>query len=211
MTADFERQILEIYTQYHDTVKNMVITLETEDGEYPVEILNEIRAIMNHLAKCYIADNNRPNNFEKTIEKNIARAQGHLRRAIYDCYKYGCISVEDYYTEFHLRMKHVDLGVVDNGDFVIRISKKYREAKRALKAAKREEQGALDSSLSDAAYNLYEEAYMAYNDLRDDIEGTLEKIERARHKQVLSWWINVGFGIAGVIGVILTLLGMLMS
>lgn len=209
MTPENQKEILDIYVRYHTKLKSMIITLETDDGEYPVEILNEIRAMMNHLAKCYIADDKRPSDHEKIIDKNIRNAKGHLRRAIFDCYKYGCISVEDFYQDFHFQTRHVDLGYIDNGEFSIAISNEYSIAKKALVKARKAEQDALDSSIPDDVYRKYEMAYELYDVLRHHIQTSIKKIDRAKHKQATSWWVAIGFGVFGVLGFLLSALGLL--
>ncbi len=206
MTPANEKEILDIYAQYHTIVKSLIITLETDDGEYPTEILNEIRALMNHLAKCYIADDKKPSDYERIIDKNIRNAKGHLRRAVYDCYKYGCISVEDFYRDFQFQMRHIDLGYIDNGEFSIAVSKEFSCAKKALKEARKAEQDALDSSIPDSIFQKYQTAYEAFDRLRKHIDTSIDKIERARHKQSTSWWVAIGFGIVGVIGCVFSAL-----
>ena len=39
------------------------------ENEFPIEILNEVRAIMSHIAKCYEITN------EELIQKNIGKDQ----------------------------------------------------------------------------------------------------------------------------------------
>lgn len=41
----------EIYEQYQNLILPYIMELEVRDGEYPVEILNEIRAIFTHLSR----------------------------------------------------------------------------------------------------------------------------------------------------------------
>ena len=206
MTESQGIEILKIYKQYHQVVKHMVIELETDDGEFPVEVLNEIRAILNHLAKCYLLDEEKPEGYQSLLDIQIHDAKSHLKRAIFDCYKYSCISVEDYYSDFCKRMKHVDLGVIDNGEFSVTLSKKYSSARCSLKTAKNDEQDSMSASSFDTIFDLYKNAYEAYDDVRKYIDESLEKIERARHKQAISWWVSIGFGIVGVISLIVSLL-----
>ena len=206
MTSENQREILDVYYQYHTIVKEMVIALEIDDGEYPVEILNEIRAMMNHLAKCYIADDKKPDNYLDIISKNIHNAKSHLRRAIFDCYKYGCLSADDFYRRFHESMKNVDLGVIDNGSFVVVLSQKYTKAKALLKGAKIAEQDLLDSSIPDSIYEKYQIAYEAFDAMRVYIEEKMELIERTRHKQQVHYVMNNIFGIAGLLGLFFTIL-----
>lgn len=46
-------EIRGIYSDYRSIVRPYIAFLELFDGEFPVEILNEIRAVFQHLARCY--------------------------------------------------------------------------------------------------------------------------------------------------------------
>ena len=52
------------------------------NGKYPQNCLNEIRAINDHVARCY-----RTGISEEDITKELGKAEGHLQRLAYDCYK----------------------------------------------------------------------------------------------------------------------------
>lgn len=81
------------------------------ENEFPIEILNEVRAIMSHIAKCYEITN------EELIQKNIGKAKSHMKRCVLDCYKYLCLAYSDYYENFVHKYRFTDLTVVDNGEF----------------------------------------------------------------------------------------------
>jgi hypothetical protein len=51
-------------------------------GKFPQNCLNEIRAINDHIARCY-----RDNMSEEDISTELKKAEGHLQRLAYDCYK----------------------------------------------------------------------------------------------------------------------------
>lgn len=206
MTTQQKKRIADIYTQYHNVVKPMVISLEIDDVEYPVEILNEVRAIMNHMAKCVMIEQNSELGSSNDIDDNIHDAERHLKRAIFDCYKYACISAEDYYERFCRRMKHVDLGIVDNGEFSLELSKLYTRAKNMLKKAKCKENEIAKHSDSAEVFNLFQDAFVAYSEMRDHIDSSMERTERVRHKQAIYWWISTGLALFGGIGTIFTLL-----
>ncbi len=51
-------------------------------GKYPQNCLNEIRAINDHIARCYRDDMS-----DEDITTELKKAEGHLQRLAYDCYK----------------------------------------------------------------------------------------------------------------------------
>ena len=207
MTELQQKEIFSICSQYHTIVKYMVVELESDDCEYPAEILNEIRALLNHVAKCFIINEEQPDDYKVLIDAQIHDAKSHLKRAIYDCYKYSCISVEDYYLDFCHRMRHVDLDVIDNGEFSINLSKKIILARKMAIQAKKTEQDSMNSTTFDEVFGMYKNAYELYDDVRKYISESLVNIERACHKQAKSWWVAIGFGVFGLIGTIFTIVG----
>lgn len=206
MTDQQKKRISDIYIQYHNVVKPMIVSLEIDDVEYPVEIINEIRAILNHVAKCIIIEQDSKNGSCDDIDDNIHDAERHLKRAIFDCYKYACISAEDYYESFCRRMKHVDLGVVDNGEYSLELCKLHTQAKCKLKSAKKRENEIAKHSDSNEVFELFQDAFVAYSEMREFIDSAMERTERVRHKQVLSWRISTGLAVLGGIGTVFTLL-----
>ena len=53
MQKENDTRLAVIYETYLSIISPFIIQLETLDGEFPVEILNEIRSIFTHLARCY--------------------------------------------------------------------------------------------------------------------------------------------------------------
>ena len=129
----YQKQISMIYEQYQNTVKPYVAQLEVMENEFPVEILNEVRSIMSHIAKCYETDD------ENIIEININKANSHMKRCILDCYKYLCLAYSDFYKEFIHTYRFTDLTVIDNGEFWSKLCETVAKAKQQLIAAKEKE------------------------------------------------------------------------
>ena len=85
-------QIVEICDAYINTISPFILQLETLDGEFPVEILNEIRAIFTHISRCSLAETS------DVYDDNIVKAERHVKRAILDCHKYVCVAYDEHYT-----------------------------------------------------------------------------------------------------------------
>lgn len=93
-------------------------------GVHPDAILNEIRAINDHIARYY--DNDRSE--EEKVEE-LAKADGHLKRMIYDAYKQLNIFFFDYMNQFeqdnfgthwlHAEKGTVWLKYIENRDMIV--------------------------------------------------------------------------------------------
>lgn len=55
LLAEEIRYLQEIYSQYHNSIKIFIGQLEVLQNKFPVEILNEIRAVFSHIAKAYVS------------------------------------------------------------------------------------------------------------------------------------------------------------
>lgn len=100
-----------IYVQYQDIISPFIAELEVRDTEYPIEIFNEIRSIFTHLSRYKIQNS----------DEDILAASSHSKRAIIDCYKYLCISIQERVHKFRKEYKNINLGLADNGKFFARI------------------------------------------------------------------------------------------
>lgn len=67
-----QRELEEIYSQYHNSIKIFIGQLEVLQNKFPVEILNEIRAVFSHIAKAYVCENG------KVAWENVNKAKGHI-------------------------------------------------------------------------------------------------------------------------------------
>lgn len=190
-------RIVEIYDAYINTISPFILQLETLDGEFPVEILNEIRAIFTHIARSSLTDT------PEVYEDNIVKAERHIKRAILDCHKYVCVAYDEHYRRFNRLYKGVDLSVVDNGDFLVDLCQKRKQAVQLLQLAKRLE---LNGEEDGKIYNAYADAYNAYSDVYNLIEDSYDKLERVKRRAIRKDIISSIFGIVGVVGTIFTLI-----
>ena len=136
-----------IYWQYQNIIAPFIAELEVRDNEYPIEIFNEIRSVFTHLSRYKL----------QKSDKDISAAESHLKRAILDCYKYLCISMEEKVYEFRNEYKDIDLGLADNGKFLPELNRLELKAKNAFKLAKETE--VKNEINEDQRYRLFESAY----------------------------------------------------
>ena len=158
-----ENEELEIYRQYQDIIMTYIMELEVRDGEYPVEVLNELRSILTHLSRYKLQ--NRPDELES--------ANRHIKRAILDCYKYLCVSIAESIFKFRKRYAKVDLKLAENGKFLPKLDELESDAQRAFEKAKISE---IKNESIDIKYSLYEKAYNAYSEVDKFIEDSREAI-----------------------------------
>lgn len=165
-----------IYSQYHNSIKIFIGQLEVLQNKFPVEILNEIRAVFSHIAKVYVCEN------EDIAWKNVNKAKGHIKRAQLDAYKYMCYAFSKYYNNFRDLYKNVDLFYVNNGEFIDKLSKTYASA-----IAKSSDARMVESNADDVieSYEKYEDAYSEYAALYKLIVENLPIIEKLQQKEKL--------------------------
>lgn len=187
-----EKMEAEIYEQYQNVIAPYIAELEVRDGEYPIEILNEIRSIFTHLSRCKLQ-----NNLDE-----IESANRHVKRAILDCYKYICISIAQTIFEFRQEYIKVDLTLADNGKFLVKLNDLELIAKNAFEEAKKSE---IKQESTETKYKLYEKAYNAYNEVEKFIEDSNEAILFASSHSKKSNRITIISCIITVISIIVTI------
>lgn len=174
--ADIQQEIKEIYLQYHNSIKIFIGQLEVLQNKFPVEILNEIRAVFSHIAKVYAFDN------EEIARHNIEKAKSHIKRAQLDAFKYMCYAYSKFYKEFRDLYKNVDLSYVNNGEFIVELSNTYAAALKKAEEARIVEAKA-DNGIE--AYEVYEESYYEYAKLYKLIIDNLPIMEKLQQKEML--------------------------
>ena len=70
---------------YRDTIQPLIINIEQMSLRFPVEILNEIRALYTHLSRAFSAED------ANGVISNIEKMKRHTKRAVLDCFKNSCI------------------------------------------------------------------------------------------------------------------------
>lgn len=153
MTQDQMNAIQAISQSYLHNFKPLLQVLKVRmKGKYPQNCLNEIRAINDHIARCY-----RNGMSEEDITKEIGKAEGHLQRLAYDCYKQLILyqtadikhTIKWFYSSRWPRIGKGELWKTYMGN--------YKLARKSEKEAKRNE-----SINPDNALNLYDESYNNY-------------------------------------------------
>lgn len=192
--ANLYGRILDIYGTYVCVIAPFIVQLEVLDGEFPVEILNEIRAMFTHISRCYLKED------PEKAEDNITKAERHVKRAILDCHKHLCITYDEQYREFKREYRGVDLSVVNDGKFLTNLTWKREAAVEKLQKAKRRE--VVDGDGKEV-YDLYNEAYNAYSDVYNLIRKFFKELENARgHARMRNVFAVVTFIVSFIIGMV---------
>lgn len=212
MTQQQKNEIFKIFEQYQEVIRPMMSALEVEDGFYPIEILNEIRAIVNHYSKILIIDRKEDYpNASAVIDEEIKKTKAHIKRAILDVFKYSCLSESNNYMRFHEQTKNVDLSEIDNGEFIVKLTQLYKAAKDSLINAKKMEHSIENSSDEElnSIYDAFQDAYIKYSELRKHIDTAMDKVEYVKHKQTSKQRKNDIFGYFGILGCIVSVVALI--
>lgn len=205
------QEIRGVYEQYRTIVRPFISFLELFDREFPVEILNEIRAIFQHLARCYTCEFDIVSTDDSSSEeeirnkqmtfigKNIDKANSHINRALLDCFKYSCLTLHDEYVAFMNMYKNVDISSLDNGEFLKKLHILKTNAKRANNAARILEGDTGDET---AVFRQYEKSFNEFVKLYDYIDHHAKYAARLKHKlrfkeifAAIGWIVGVVSGL----------------
>lgn len=171
-------QLDSLYSQYNDTIKPLLIQVESRYESLPTPIHNELRSFNDHIARCYIVGAT-----EQDIDNELRKAAGHIKRTIFDCFKFLNVKLYDINKDFEKKTKRVDLTKISNGTFYIKYRDLVVEAQKAVRDAKQLES---DTRNHDAAFTKYENAFLLYSELEVLINENVSNVNWARVKSMFS-------------------------
>lgn len=168
-----EQRISDILSAYRDTAKPLLADIKSRRGKnLPDNCLNEIRALNDHIARCY-----RHGITEQSKDAELTKAEGHLRRLIYDCFKQLNIYISDTLNQKEKRC-YSDIWLTHNeGQFWNEYSQYRKYAQQNVIEAKKNE-----SYDSDKAMECYEAAFVNYR--------KAEELLNNNHRMLLCSWLN---------------------
>ena len=153
-----KERLKKIYSDYLEIICPLIASHELLENKFPVGILNEIRALLTHIAKAESTDG-------ETRDREIAKAESHVTRLQRDCYKYNCVALERKYVEY---MKHLQANPVENLS-ILGLVKTHEAAIDALFVAKTLESSIESYSRETEIYENYKKAYDLYNEIRASV------------------------------------------
>lgn len=179
------------YARYNQVIKLLLADVEAKYEALPEQILNEIRAYNDHIARCFIEGTS-----QTEIDSEIKKADGHLLRTELDCFKLLNVYMKTIFVEkFGKKYKRVNLNNVDAGNFVVKYYNLTKKARNFVKEAKKKE-----SYEKEAALELFQKAYNTYSEIEDLITKNIRSIAYAKS----SWY--AGKIVSFVIGAFVTYL-----
>ncbi|MCR4721624.1 MAG: hypothetical protein K5655_07855 [Lachnospiraceae bacterium] len=127
---DKSDELDELFRMYIEDINPFIVRFEVAEGQFPLEVQNEIRAMYGHLVRAAMAET------DEQVSNNIKKIKSHSKRALLDCFKYTSILCSDEYQSFMSRYKNIDLTFLDEGRFLPEVVSRYENAKKALVKAK---------------------------------------------------------------------------
>lgn len=181
-TEQLQALLSPIYNSYNSVIKPLIAEIETVERKQPYILFNEIRALHDHLSKCYLT-----NYSDEDVIKQIKKAEGHLNRLILDCYKFLGVHYYLVYKRFERKYRNVDLRTISNGEFLTQLRRLIYEANQTLKNAKIQQSLNIETSIA-----LFEKSIIGYRNVEELI---------AVHSPDLLW-SKAKYKIRSILGVI---------
>ena len=185
------KRIIALYQDYNLVIKPLIAEVEARTEQFPLPLFNEIRALHDHIARCYSDTIT-----EVQIESEIHKAERHVTRIMLDCYKCLNLSLHDEVLLFEKQTKHIDLTVLQNGTFYPKYRTLYMNAIQTVRKAK-----TLESQDTNAALDTYQQSYNIYCDL----EGMIDAVTPDLH------WARIRFSVRRVLQIVLWVLSAVAS
>ena len=151
-------------------MKPLLAEVEARYEGHPLPLFNEIRMFTDHIARCY-----RSTADEEFIQKQLSKAEGHLNRTVFDCFKFLIVLLHKELDAFERKYRNVDLAVVADGQFFIKYKRLRRDSLNAVANAKKLE--TLDRVQS---FEEFQNAYNLMVDLESCIVEYTPAVNRAR-------------------------------
>lgn len=159
MKQEYLQKIDELLLTYGKSAKPLIneIAKRHRDSKVPDNLLNEIRAMNDHIARCY-----RDGADDNYIDRELGKAEGHLRRLLYDCFKQLNIYISDNLKRRE-RWTYSNRWLYrDGGEFWHQYSEWKQQAQDNVIEAKKQE-----SIDPDAALKYFESGYQCYRDIEE--------------------------------------------
>ncbi len=159
MKQEYLQKIDELLLTYGKSAKPLIneIAKRHRDSKVPDNLLNEIRAMNDHIARCY-----RDGADDNYIDRELGKAEGHLRRLLYDCFKQLNIYISDNLGRRE-KMSFSNRWLYrDGGNFWHQYTKWKQQAQDDVIEAKKQE-----SIDSDAALKHFESGYQNYRNIEE--------------------------------------------
>jgi len=195
LDPEFQKELQFLYHTYNQTIKPLIASIEARYEIFPLPVINEIRAFNDHVAQCYREDTT-----SNLIKDELDKASGHLKRLVFDCFKYLNVSLHDSIVRFENQTKRIDLTTIDNGEFILKYRQLRQDSTKAVRKGKE-----IESFNKQVAFEEYEKAFDCYMQLEELIEINASKISWAKARFTLQMGIKIlGWLIAAILSGIIS-------
>ena len=158
--ADINGMYRDLIMSYLE-IKPILFDLYVRNGNRYIDaVLNEMRALNDHIARCYTDGMS-----VEGVQRELSKAEGHLKRLIYDCFKQLNILFFDYINSYEADYfgKHW-LRINDGTFWYDYVSLRYDVVKNV------EEAKLFESLDADKAFGSYQNAYVLQGKVYDLLE-----------------------------------------
>lgn len=176
-----------LYKDYNTVIKPLIAEVEARTEQFPLPLFNEIRALHDHISRCYtdgITD--------RQISEETEKAHRHVVRIMLDCYKYLNLTLHDTLLLFEHQTRNIDLTVLKDGTFYPAYKSLRIHAIQTVRKAK-----GLESIDTFSALDTYQESYNLYTELEQLIDEVTPDVHWARVRftvrkgiQILLWILS---------------------
>lgn len=178
LTKEEARQRYQELMVAYVSAKPLLNDVYKRNGNEQIDaILNEIRAINDHIARFY--DDRRK---EEDRNEELIKAEGHLKRMVYDAYKQLNIFFYDYTNNFENTNFGVHWLYLNDGSFWLEYIQKRNAITGFIKEAKEQE-----SISQEAAFERFEKAYVEQRYVYKLIEDNWQKLVLTKKAKRLNW------------------------
>lgn len=204
LSTNVQVELSQLFEEYTNKLKPLLAFEESMAQVFPGPILNEIRAMNDHVSRCFWK-----NKTDEECLGEVKKAKGHLTRAILDAYKCLTIVYERKIQNFYTQYKDVCLAVVEDGKFLPELNRLHHVARELTFTAKKEETYAFPKK--DLSYEAFENAVIAYADVDEFIanhtDGLVNAVQYAKDQTKTNYKFAIISAVIGtVLGAIVTCL-----
>ena len=178
-----DEHVSEILEEYRNVAKPLMEDIYHRMGSYPINCLNEIRALNDHIARCY-----RNGIDDDQIDIELNKASGHVQRLVYDCLKQLNILLFKKIDQVEKNTYTYRWLYINGGTFWREFTLHKREAIISEIEAKKQE-----SFNPQTAVEKYQDAYNHYIQIENMLDEYSNEIKQSgRFKKIdifMSGWI----------------------
>ncbi len=164
LSPEIQAKFVDIYQDYLDKVKPLIAACEGLRGEFPGQMLNEIRACFDHMSRCFLE-----NHSDDERKSELNKCKGHITRCVLDGYKIMLLYYHKETENFYSTYSDIPIVLVNNGKFIPELTELVEDARQKAKDAKIAESNAFPDK--EKAYPAYQNAILAYDKVHEYIKA----------------------------------------